>query len=118
MNSHHNFLIPDFFPRFDSLRNIESLDSVWVSKANAKQRKGRAGRVLPGVCIHLYTSHRYEHLLAEREPELHRVSLEQVLLRIRTIPLFADRSFESVLGKYAFSKVKQFKRDLGILRDF
>ncbi|XP_026678473.1 putative ATP-dependent RNA helicase DHX57 [Diaphorina citri] len=85
--------------RFDSLRNIESLDSVWVSKANAKQRKGRAGRVLPGVCIHLYTSHRYEHLLAEREPELHRVSLEQVLLRIRTIPLFADRSFESVLEK-------------------
>uniref|UniRef100_A0A8D8TQP8 RNA helicase n=1 Tax=Cacopsylla melanoneura TaxID=428564 RepID=A0A8D8TQP8_9HEMI len=85
--------------RFDSLRNIESLDSVWVSKANAKQRKGRAGRVLPGVCIHLYTSHRYEHLLQEREPELHRVSLEQVLLRIRTIPLFADRSFESVLER-------------------
>lgn len=41
--------------RFDSNRNMESLDLVWVSRANALQRKGRAGRVMPGIAIHLYT---------------------------------------------------------------
>lgn len=41
--------------RFDANRNMESLDLVWVSRANALQRKGRAGRVMPGVCIHLFT---------------------------------------------------------------
>jgi ATP-dependent RNA helicase DHX57 len=41
--------------RFDSNRNMESLDVVWVSRANAQQRKGRAGRVMPGVGIHLFT---------------------------------------------------------------
>lgn len=41
--------------RFDPNRNMESLELVWVSRANAMQRKGRAGRVMPGVAIHLYT---------------------------------------------------------------
>lgn len=44
--------------RFDSNRNMESLDLVWVSRANALQRKGRAGRVMPGIAIHLYTRYR------------------------------------------------------------
>ena len=43
--------------RFDANRNMESLDLVWVSRANAMQRKGRAGRVMPGVCIHLFTKY-------------------------------------------------------------
>uniref|UniRef100_A0A1B0GNK5 RNA helicase n=1 Tax=Phlebotomus papatasi TaxID=29031 RepID=A0A1B0GNK5_PHLPP len=41
--------------RFDSNRNMESLELVWVSRANALQRKGRAGRVMSGVAIHLFT---------------------------------------------------------------
>lgn len=45
--------------RFNSNQNMESLEMCWVSRANALQRKGRAGRVMPGVSIHLYTSHKY-----------------------------------------------------------
>ena len=44
--------------RFDPNKNMESLDTVWVSKANALQRKGRAGRVMEGYCFHLYTQFR------------------------------------------------------------
>ena len=33
----------------------------WVSRANALQRKGRAGRVRAGKCYGLYTRHRFEH---------------------------------------------------------
>ncbi|XP_045536777.1 putative ATP-dependent RNA helicase DHX57 [Papilio machaon] len=86
--------------RFDSNRNMESLDLVWVSRANAKQRRGRAGRVMKGVCIHLFTSHRYEHHLAEQPvPEIHRIPLEQLLLRVKILPLFQDMDVHKVLGK-------------------
>ncbi|XP_033150642.1 putative ATP-dependent RNA helicase DHX57 [Drosophila busckii] len=91
---------------FDSNRNMESLDLVWVSRANAKwvsranakQRKGRAGRVRPGVCIHLYTSYRYHHhILAQPVPEIQRVPLEQIVLRIKTLQMFAARNTLAVL---------------------
>ncbi|KAJ4436719.1 hypothetical protein ANN_16851 [Periplaneta americana] len=86
--------------RFDSNKNMESLELVWVSQANALQRKGRAGRVMPGVCIHLFTKHRYDyHFLKQPIPELHRVPLEQLLLRIKTLSHFADRNPHEVLGK-------------------
>jgi len=45
--------------RFNPVRDMESLETCWVSRTNIMQRKGRAGRVMPGVCIHLYTSHRF-----------------------------------------------------------
>ncbi|KAM3962013.1 LOW QUALITY PROTEIN: putative ATP-dependent RNA helicase DHX57 [Aphomia sociella] len=86
--------------RFDSNRNMESLDLVWVSRANAKQRRGRAGRVMPGVCVHLYTSHRYNyHILEQPVPEIHRIPLEQLLLKVKILPLFQDMSVHEVLGK-------------------
>ncbi|XP_067011833.2 putative ATP-dependent RNA helicase DHX57 isoform X2 [Anabrus simplex] len=86
--------------RFDSNKNMESLEQVWVSRANAMQRKGRAGRVMPGVCIHLFTEHRYTyHFLAQPVPELHRVPLEQLLLRIKTLPSFSNMNPHQVLGR-------------------
>lgn len=85
--------------RFDSNKNMESLELVWVSRANALQRKGRAGRVMSGVCVHLFTQHRYNyHLLGQPVPELHRVPLEQLLLRIKTLPHFADKDPHCVLA--------------------
>ncbi|XP_041981256.1 putative ATP-dependent RNA helicase DHX57 [Aricia agestis] len=93
--------------RFDSNRNMESLDLVWVSRANAKQRKGRAGRVMPGVCVHLYTSHRYTHHLSDQPvPEIHRVPLEQLLLKLKILPLFRGMSVHEVLGKTIEPPVK------------
>lgn len=85
---------------FDSNRNMESLDTVWISKANASQRKGRAGRVMPGVCIHLFTSHRYNYnMIQQPVPEIHRVPLESLLLRIKTLPNFSGINLYEVLGR-------------------
>ncbi|GJQ77496.1 hypothetical protein Trydic_g20887 [Trypoxylus dichotomus] len=84
---------------FDSNRNMESLDTVWVTKANALQRKGRAGRVMSGVSIHLFTSHRYEHhLMGQPIPEIKRVPLEQLILHIKILPNFKNKTAEEVLG--------------------
>lgn len=86
--------------RFDSNKNMGSLDTVWVSRANARQRKGRAGRVMPGVCCYLYTHHRFQyHFDSQPVPELHRVPLEQLLLRILTMPVFAGIDVHKVLER-------------------
>lgn len=85
---------------FDSNRNMESLETVWISRANASQRKGRAGRVMPGICIHLFTRHRHDfNILAQPIPEIHRIPLEQLLLRIKMMPSFNKLSLSEVLNK-------------------
>ena len=40
---------------YDPLTNIATLKTVWVSKASAQQRRGRAGRCRPGICYHLFS---------------------------------------------------------------
>lgn len=68
--------------RYDATKSMESLEDTWVSRANALQRKGRAGRVASGVCFHLFTSHCFQHHLTEQQlPEIQRVPLEQLCLR-------------------------------------
>ncbi|KAJ8969048.1 hypothetical protein NQ314_001948 [Rhamnusium bicolor] len=85
---------------FDPNRNMESLETVWVTRANALQRKGRAGRVMSGVCIHLYTNHRFKHhMLPQPIPEINRIPLEQLILNIKVLPNFDDREVTHVIGK-------------------
>lgn len=85
---------------FDTSRNMESLDLVWESRANAQQRRGRAGRVMPGICIHLFTSHRYQHnFISQPVPEIKRVPLEQLLLRIKTLPIFETSNVHQIISK-------------------
>ncbi|KAK8785293.1 hypothetical protein V5799_008337, partial [Amblyomma americanum] len=70
---------------FDVESNLATLDAEWVSKANAQQRKGRAGRVQPGVCYRLYTSWRDSQLEAYQLPEMLRTRLETLILKIKCI---------------------------------
>ena len=56
---------------------MESLDLVWASRANALQRKGRAGRVMSGVAFHMFTSHRFEAVMRQQPiPEIHRYDIQ------------------------------------------
>ncbi|XP_050981383.1 putative ATP-dependent RNA helicase DHX57 [Labeo rohita] len=86
--------------RYDASRSMESLEDVWVSRANALQRKGRAGRVASGVCFHLFTSHRFTYHLSQQQlPEIQRVPLEQLCLRVKVLEVFAERPLESVFSQ-------------------
>ncbi|XP_064621431.1 putative ATP-dependent RNA helicase DHX57 [Lineus longissimus] len=86
--------------RFDPSKSMESLETVWVSRANAIQREGRAGRVASGVCFHLFTSHRFTHHFREQPiPEIQRAPLEQIVLKIKILDLFKDCDTEDVLHR-------------------
>ena len=54
---------------------MSSLTEDWVSKASARQRKGRAGRVQPGICYHLVSSKKYDTFEEYQVPEM-RLSLQ------------------------------------------
>ncbi|KAK6997999.1 ATP-dependent RNA helicase DHX57 isoform X1, partial [Biomphalaria glabrata] len=83
---------------YNHSRRMKSLDLIWVSRTNAEQRKGRAGRVQEGVCFHLFTSHMYKHILRPHPvPEIQRNSLEQVVLRIKMLSVFRGEDIELIL---------------------
>nr|XP_020017570.1 putative ATP-dependent RNA helicase DHX57 isoform X3 [Castor canadensis] len=86
--------------RYDASKGMESLEDTFVSQANALQRKGRAGRVASGVCFHLFTSHHYRHhLLKQQLPEIQRVPLEQLCLRIKILDMFSTHNLQSVFSR-------------------
>ncbi|XP_074534892.1 ATP-dependent DNA/RNA helicase DHX36 [Halichoeres trimaculatus] len=72
---------------FDTTNNINTMTAEWVSLANAKQRKGRAGRVCPGKCYHLYNGLRASLLDAYQLPEIMRTPLEELCLQIKILKL-------------------------------
>ncbi len=66
--------------RLDPRARITRLQIEPVSRASADQRKGRCGRIGPGVCIRLYTEEDYNKRPAYTDPEIRRSSLAGLIL--------------------------------------
>ncbi|KAF8041089.1 hypothetical protein BT93_B3112 [Corymbia citriodora subsp. variegata] len=80
---------------YDALNNTPCLLPSWISQASAKQRRGRAGRVQPGECYHLYPSCVYEAFAEYQLPELLRTPLNSLCLQIKSLQVASIGEFLS-----------------------
>eukprot|EP00727_Mastigamoeba_balamuthi_P012192 m51a1_g7596 putative atp-dependent rna helicase dhx8 (652) ;mRNA; f:224239-227355 len=79
---------------YNSKIKIESLMVVPVSKAQARQRAGRAGREAPGKCFRLYTEEVFMGLKENTVPEIKRCNLSTVVLQLKALGVDDVFSFE------------------------
>ncbi|MEW6765752.1 MAG: ATP-dependent helicase HrpB [Pseudomonadota bacterium] len=68
--------------RFDPGSGMTRLVSHRVSRANAEQRRGRAGRLGPGLCIRLWDESEQGRLASQAEPEILRADLLPLALEL------------------------------------
>src|SRR5262249_27763807 len=66
---------------------LERLRIEPISQAAADQRKGRCGRVGPGVCVRLYGEDDFTSRAQYSDPEILRSSLAGVILRMLALKL-------------------------------
>lgn len=80
---------------YDALNKLACLLPSWISKASAHQRRGRAGRVQPGVCYKLYPRIIHDAMLPYQLPEILRTPLQELCLHIKSLQLGTVGSFLS-----------------------
>ncbi|XP_020094660.1 DExH-box ATP-dependent RNA helicase DExH1 isoform X1 [Ananas comosus] len=78
---------------YDALNKLACLLPSWISKASAHQRRGRAGRVQPGVCYRLYPKVIHDAMPQYQLPEILRTPLQELCLNIKSLQLGAVASF-------------------------
>ncbi len=71
--------------RYSPNSKVQRLPIEPVSRASADQRKGRCGRLGPGVCIRLYDDEDFNARDAFSTPEILRTSLAAVILQITSL---------------------------------
>jgi ATP-dependent helicase HrpB len=67
-------------PRYEPASGLTRLTTVRVSRASADQRRGRAGRVGPGVCYRLWDEAETRSLVAFERPEILETDLARLAL--------------------------------------
>lgn len=69
-------------PRFDPRTGLTRLDTIRVTQDSAEQRRGRAGRLEPGICYRLWTEADQQTLLPRRPPEILEADLTPLILEV------------------------------------
>ena len=74
-------------PSVEPHSGVVHLRTARVSRAAAKQRAGRAGRVRAGTCYHLFCAVEATEggMAAAATPEVHRVPLEATVLWVHAL---------------------------------
>ncbi|KAK9808882.1 hypothetical protein WJX72_005695 [[Myrmecia] bisecta] len=77
--------------RYNPQTGLDSLELVPISRVQAVQRAGRAGRTKPGKCFRLYTRKFFERdMQVLTVPEIQRTSLLTAVLYLKSLDLQVD----------------------------
>ncbi|XP_072297700.1 ATP-dependent RNA helicase DHX30 [Eucyclogobius newberryi] len=68
---------------YDPRTKVSCLDTVWISRSNVTQRKGRAGRCQPGHSYHLFSQKHLKSMTPFPIPEILRTPLENLVLQAK-----------------------------------
>ncbi|RLN13544.1 hypothetical protein C2845_PM09G06350 [Panicum miliaceum] len=72
---------------YNPVTGMESLIIIPVSKAQALQRSGRAGREGPGKCFRLFQESEFDKLVDSTVPEIKRCNLSNVVLQLKALEI-------------------------------
>jgi ATP-dependent helicase HrpB len=106
-------------PRFDPASGMTALETVRVSQASAEQRKGRAGRVGPGVCYRLWPEGETRALAAHDEAEIRIADLSSLVLELANWGVSAPNGLPWLEQPpaAAFAQAQDLLRQLGALEN-
>ncbi|KAE8695735.1 hypothetical protein F3Y22_tig00110691pilonHSYRG00015 [Hibiscus syriacus] len=102
---------------YNPCNNVSTLQSSWVSKENAKQREGRAGRCRPGIC-YLFSKLRAASMLEFQVPEIKRMPIEELCLQVKLLDPdckvedFLQKTLDPPVSK-AVNNAVRFLQDIG-----
>src|SRR5688500_7427264 len=106
-------------PRFSPRTGMTRLETVRVSRASADQRRGRAGRLGPGVCYRLWEEHEHHALLAQSTPEILEADLAPLALDLAAAGVAdpAELRWLDPPPAASFSQARELLAELGALDD-
>ncbi|MEK5750468.1 ATP-dependent RNA helicase HrpA [Acinetobacter variabilis] len=82
--------------RYNYRSRVQRLPIEAVSQAAANQRKGRCGRIAPGVCVRLYSEEDFLSRPEFTEPEIKRTNLASVILQMQSLGLGSLENFDFI----------------------
>jgi len=105
--------------RYSLRSKVEQLMVEPISQAAANQRAGRCGRVANGICIRLYDDKDFAGRPRFTDPEILRLSLAGVILRMKSLHLgvVEDFPFIEAPSKRAITDGYQLLAELGAVDD-
>ncbi|KAK2860133.1 hypothetical protein Q7C36_004299 [Tachysurus vachellii] len=68
---------------YDPRTKVSCLDTVWISRSNVIQRRGRAGRCQPGHAYHLFPRKQLDTMTMFPIPEILRTPLESLVVQAK-----------------------------------
>ncbi|HUH12445.1 MAG TPA: ATP-dependent helicase HrpB, partial [Longimicrobiales bacterium] len=106
-------------PRFDPGTGMGRLETVRVTRDAADQRRGRAGRVAPGVCWRLWTEAEERGLVPRRTPEILEADLAPLALELAAWGVVdpAELRWLDPPPEAAFAQARELLRELDALDD-